>query len=60
MKSQIQMYREAERKIADRNAAFVEIMQGPNPLTPEEVDALAEKDPARYGIFKGAYGTGAK
>lgn len=45
------MYWRAHRKIADRNEVFMDIMTGPNPLSPEEIDRLVEKDPARYGAY---------
>jgi len=36
-------YMKAQRNLAERNAALVEIMNGPNPLTPEELDRLLNK-----------------
>lgn len=53
MKTQIQMYYEAARRIAARDCTFMDIMRGPNPLTPEEIDTLAEKYPERYGRYAG-------
>ncbi len=42
----------AHRRLHDRMSTFVEIQQGPNPLAPEEVRRLIERDPERYGIFE--------
>jgi len=36
-------YKKVERQLAERNAALMEIMNGPNPLTPEELDRLLHK-----------------
>jgi len=36
-------YKKVERQLAERNAALVEIMNGPNPLTPEELDRLLNR-----------------
>jgi hypothetical protein len=45
------MFWTAHRRIADRDAAFMEIMRGPNPLTPVEVRVLIDRHPDRYGRY---------
>jgi len=45
------MFYAAHRQIADRDAAFMEIMSGPNPLTPAEVRALVDRHLDRYGRY---------
>lgn len=39
------------RKIVDRCRAFNEIMTGPNPLTPDEIEAPIRRRPEKYSIF---------
>ena len=53
MKTQIQMFRDAERQIADGNEAFMEMLRGPNPLSPEEIDSLVARRPERWSRFAG-------
>jgi hypothetical protein len=49
--NQVQMFYQAHRQIADRDAAFVEITNGPNPLTKAEIAKLIAKDPIRYSRY---------
>jgi hypothetical protein len=51
-KSSKAMFARAHDQIADGNAAFMEVMTGPNPLTPEEVDRLVARNP-RWSRFAG-------
>lgn len=51
MKTQRRMYDDATARIAERDELFMEMIRGPNPLTPEEIDRLIERDPARYGRY---------
>lgn len=55
MKTQIQMYYEARRKIADQNAIMMEMLYGPNPITDDELIALIKKRP-QYQRFSGYVG----
>lgn len=51
MMSQRWYYDEALKHIAERDETFMEIMTGPNPLTPEEIATLIKKRPERYGRY---------
>lgn len=46
-----EFWRDAEKRSATINSAFVEIQQGPNPLSDEELRKLAEKRPEVWGRF---------
>jgi hypothetical protein len=48
---QKQMMKMAQRRIADLCLLFLEIQQGPNPLTKDEIRKLVEKR-ADYGILR--------
>lgn len=52
-------YQVARARIADRNNTFLDIMRGPNPLSPEEVDRLIERHPGRYDAYR-AWGAKAR
>jgi hypothetical protein len=56
MKTQAQMYYDAERKSASLNEAMLEALYGPNPITDEELAALIRKRPETYGRFAGYIG----
>lgn len=51
MPTQMQMYRNAERKAAALDNAFMDMLKGPNPLTKAELEALIAKRPEVYGRF---------
>lgn len=51
--SQEHLYWKAHEKTADGNEAFLEIQQGPNPLTPEEIDRLCDRRPHLWERFRG-------
>ena len=51
-KSAIAMFARSHDQVADGNASFMEIMNGPNPLTPKEVDRMIERNP-RWLRFAG-------
>lgn len=53
MRTQIQYYRDAQQKIARLDNAVMEMLSGENPITPEELKALAIKHPERYGKYLG-------
>ena len=57
MKTQLAMYRDANQRLTDRAITFIEIMRGPNPLTPSEFEALCAKRPEVYGQFRGLFVT---
>ncbi|MBS3648814.1 hypothetical protein KEU06_09370 [Pseudaminobacter sp. 19-2017] len=57
MKTQLQHFWEAHRRIADLNEAMLDALFGPNPITDAELRALIEKRPERYGRFAGYLGT---
>ena len=46
-----QFWAEAEARSAKINRTFVEIQQGPNPLTQAEIRKLAEKRPEVWARF---------
>jgi hypothetical protein len=47
-----QYWADAEKRSATINRTFVEIQQGPNPLTPEELEKLAAKRPEIWERFR--------
>jgi hypothetical protein len=47
-----QFWAEAEKRSATINRTFVEIQQGPNPITAEELRKLAVKRSEIWGRFK--------
>lgn len=52
--NQLQHFELARRAIADRNAAFVELVTcKTNPLTRRDLEALIAKRPDRYGAYAG-------
>ena len=53
MKTQKEMQRNAQRRIADRNRVFVDMMNSSNPLTNEEIDRLIEERPDIWSSYKG-------
>lgn len=57
MKTQLQMYREAERKLVDANEAFMDMVNDPdNPMTNDDLERLIARWPERYGRFSGFLG----
>ena len=57
MKTQYQMYREAEKRIFDRNRGFLELASHPtNPLTNQDLERLIARWPERYGMYSGWLG----
>ena len=57
MKTQMQMYREAERKLAEANEAFMDMVNDPvNPMTNDDLERLIARWPERYGRFSGFLG----
>ena len=48
-KSQLQIYREVERKIANLNEAFMDLIR--EGLTREDLEMLIDKRPELYGRF---------
>ena len=49
-KSQMQLYREAEKKINDQNAIFIDMVN--DGMTKKELQALIDKRPDKYGRFE--------
>jgi hypothetical protein len=47
-----QYWADAEARSAKINRTFVEIQQGPNPLTQEEINKLADKRPEIWERFR--------
>lgn len=45
-------YYHSYKKVMDRIHTFVEIQQGVNLLTQDEINSLAEKFPERWGMFR--------
>ena len=57
MKTQLQMYRDAEQRIFDRNREFLELVSHPtNPLTNQDLERLIARFPARWERFSGFVG----
>ena len=57
MKTQLQMYQEAEQWIFDRNRAFMEMVNDPvNPLTNQDLERLIARWPERYEMYSGWLG----
>jgi hypothetical protein len=58
VKTQLQMYREAERKLADANEAFMDMVNDPvNPLTKHDLERLIARRPEKYARFSGFLAT---
>jgi hypothetical protein len=54
MLTQAQHFEMARRKLADANAAFLELVNHPtNPMTREDLAALIKRRPDRYERFAG-------
>lgn len=53
MKTQAQMYYEAERKAARLNRTMLDMLYGPKPITDDELKNLIVKRPEVYGRFAG-------
>lgn len=52
MKTQLQMYREAERQIAAGNELFLELVDHPtNPITRSDLEGMIKRRPERWGRF---------
>lgn len=57
MKTQLQMYWEAEQRIFDRNNLFLELVSHPtNPLTNQDLERLIARWPERYEMYSGFLG----
>lgn len=57
MKTQLQMYRDAEQRIFDRNRGFLELVSHPtNPLTNQDLERLIARWPERYEMYSGWLG----
>lgn len=57
MKTQLQMCRDAERRLFERNQAFLDMVSDPvNPLTNSDLKRLIERNPERYGMYSGFIG----
>ena len=57
MKSQMEMWREAERRSGALNRVFMELVHHPsNPLTNEDLQNLIKMRPEVYGRFSGYIG----
>lgn len=57
MKTQMQLYQEAERKLAEANEAFMDMVNDPvNPMTNDDLERAIARWPERYGRFSGFLG----
>ena len=57
MKTQLRMCRDAERRLFERNQAFLDMINDPvNPLTNSDLKRLIERNPERYGTYSGFLG----
>lgn len=52
MGTQYQMSASAQKAISDKINTFLHIMEGPDPLTQEEMKALLQKYPNRYSFLQ--------
>lgn len=52
MKTQTQHFYSSHRKLADKNEAFNFLRGVENPITPEELEKLKQKNPKLWGGFK--------
>ncbi len=52
MKSQMQLFRESQQKLAAADRAFMELVNDPvNPMTKDDLCKLISRYPERYGRF---------
>ena len=57
VKTQMQLYQEAERKLAEANEALMDMVNDPvNPMTNDDLERLIARWPERYGRFSGFLG----
>ncbi len=57
MKTQMQMYREAELRLLKDNGAFMDMVNHPtNPMTNQDLERLIGRWPERYSRFSGFLG----
>lgn len=57
MKTQYQLYEEAQHKLFDENRAFMDMVNDPvNPMTNADFEALIKRKPEKYGRFLGFLG----
>ncbi len=58
MKSQQQLFYEAQRKLGEFDRAFMDLVKDPqNPMTNDDLRVLVKKYPERYGRYAGFIGT---
>lgn len=58
MKSQKQMFYQAQKQLGERDRAFMELVGDPqNPMTNNDLRALVKRHPERYGRYAGFIGT---
>ncbi|QHS09011.1 hypothetical protein [Sinimarinibacterium sp. NLF-5-8] len=54
MLTQIQMYRQAEKRASDRHKIMLDLMLHPtNPMTKSDLIALIARKPERYQVYAG-------
>ncbi len=52
MKTQLQLFYEAHRRISDRNNAFMDLVtDASNPMTKQDLERLIARFPMRYSMF---------
>jgi hypothetical protein len=51
MPTQHEIRETTQRQMMEKFHTFVEIQQGPNPITPDELRKLAERRPALWAAF---------
>lgn len=51
--TQLQLYQESERNLAEVNKLFLEMITGDDPLTKEELAANIKRRPELWGRFAG-------
>ena len=57
MKTQLQMFYDEQRKIADRDQAFMDMINDPdNPMTNTDLKCLIARWPERYSRYAGFIG----
>lgn len=52
MKTQAQMYYQAQKQAAECDQVFIDMMKGPNPITKAELQRNIEKRPALWKRYE--------
>lgn len=58
--TQIYAFYKSHDAVANQNEAMLELLYGTNPITDDELARLVQRNPARYGRFRGYIGKRSK